>query len=330
MPKLLLIENGKAQEIQMGQELTIGRAYSNLLRLEGEEISRVHAIIYRRGEDYVLRDLDSKNGILLNGQKVVNALLGSGDQINVGEYTVLFDPPQDYDVSEFLKRHDASMESEVHTTRPTELDTSYVFGRGAQSALNGSGSAPESEDEVFFATDRIDALLGQQHDEHTGGFGRDLLTLHRHLGTTHDGDDEGVPLPQRLLAALIATLGADRGVVVYRDGVGDGLSLAAIMPGDKDVAVNRVVLRTVLRERKAVLCNDAQTDKRFSSTETVKKDKIGSLISFPIMRKNEALGLVYLDAISRTGVFKQEHLLLICIATRIMNLAGSAVIGPRA
>jgi len=118
MAKLILIENGTATEVPLSQELTIGRAYSNLLRLEGDEISRVHCILYRRGEETVLRDLDSKNGVLVNGTKTGNFALSQGDVIQVGKYVMLFDPPSQDVVDEFLVRYDVSPSRPVEAARP--------------------------------------------------------------------------------------------------------------------------------------------------------------------------------------------------------------------
>lgn len=333
MPKLLLIENGKAQELQMGQELTVGRAYSNLLRLEGEEISRVHAIIYRRGEDYILRDLDSKNGVLLNGQKIMNAILGPGDQVQVGTHLLLFDPPMDYDVDGFLKSHEASLEAEVHTTQPSELDTSYVFNRGASGVLNGrtsQKSESRNEPEVFFNAADLEDELNEMTNTSSNQVGQNFVRLQKTLAQECaaeglDGDNKG--MAQRLLCALIRATDSSRGVIVYKDDSEAGLSLAAIMPPDKDVAVNRIVLRTVLRERKAVFCNDAQRDSRFSSTETVKKDKIACILAYPIIRRDETVGLLYLDTVEKPGVFRREQLHLLGFVSNLLSL-GSNILQP--
>jgi len=93
IPKLILTAGGTSQVISLGQEITIGRGYSNLVRLDGDEISRVHAIIYHHGNQYVIRDLDSKNGVFLNGNKVSMGELRPGDRIQIGQYCLLYDPP---------------------------------------------------------------------------------------------------------------------------------------------------------------------------------------------------------------------------------------------
>ncbi len=104
MRRLLVIANGSVQETEVGQELTIGRAYTNLLRIDGEEVSRVHAILYKRDQDYLIRDLDSKNGVFVNGQRVTSSLVVPGDEIQIGNAILLFDPPPDFDVAAFLKQ----------------------------------------------------------------------------------------------------------------------------------------------------------------------------------------------------------------------------------
>ena len=233
MPKLLLIDNGKAQEIQMGQELTIGRAYSNLLRLEGEEISRVHVIVYRRGEDYVLRDLDSKNGVMLNGQKVMNALLGEGDQIQVGNYLLVFDPPETFKVEEFLDSHGASMESEVHTTRQNELDTSLVFNPrdlGNAGVLNRNGHAPmavpEPEPEVFFEFNYITKLSEEQLAEPSTEVSRAFLRLQQEAASGAEREPQDTAQRSamfRILSPLVKCLNGDRGVVIFKDDSDGGL-----------------------------------------------------------------------------------------------------------
>ncbi len=307
----------------MGQELTIGRAYSNLLRLEGEEISRVHCIIYRRGEDYVLRDLDSKNGVLLNGQKVGNIVINPGDIVQVGKYTVLFDPPNDFDLTGFLKRHNATLPRNEGATTPqapthelestSEVDvTLHTF----RADIVGGGNP------IAFALTDIEEMSDTQYSQHNPQFLTELLRFHRQLAVTpaaDETDDEEV-FYQHVLQATAAAVGADRGVIVLRDETGDILRLGAILPRDRDVSVNRVVLRYGLREQKAVLCNDAQNEPRFAKTDTVRREKIGSLAAYPIVRGDATIGLIYVDVLQETNAFRREHLLLLYFVARMLLL----------
>jgi pSer/pThr/pTyr-binding forkhead associated (FHA) protein len=71
-------------------EVTIGRKDGNTIRLTERNISRRHAQLVRVGNVYKLRDLDSYNGVLINGQRVQGeADIAIGDQIQLGDYTIL-------------------------------------------------------------------------------------------------------------------------------------------------------------------------------------------------------------------------------------------------
>jgi len=108
MSRLYMIYKGQCEIIDIGLELTIGRSYANRLRLEGPDISRAHAIIYRRGDEFVLRDLDSKNGIVVNNQRLTKHTLKPTDTVTIGEYTLIFDPPESFDLSQWLPQEPAT------------------------------------------------------------------------------------------------------------------------------------------------------------------------------------------------------------------------------
>lgn len=65
--------------------MVIGRDASCTLTLSSRMISRHHAVIYRQGKNYLLRDLHSTNGVLVNEQKVAQTLLRPGDHIQMGD-----------------------------------------------------------------------------------------------------------------------------------------------------------------------------------------------------------------------------------------------------
>jgi adenylate cyclase len=69
---------------------TIGRGHGNGLVIEEKEISRRHALIDRAGAHYVIEDLNSRNGVLVNGKRREFAPLKSGDVINIGGVKLLF------------------------------------------------------------------------------------------------------------------------------------------------------------------------------------------------------------------------------------------------
>src|SRR5437762_5870410 len=75
------------REIDIKSEVTtIGRTSDNSVSFtEDSNISRFHAEIERRGEDYYLIDLKSSNGTSVNGQKLEGETrLESGDKLLFG------------------------------------------------------------------------------------------------------------------------------------------------------------------------------------------------------------------------------------------------------
>ncbi|MFE9610036.1 FHA domain-containing protein [Streptomyces sp. NPDC006012] len=67
------------------QPLRIGRDPVNGLRLTHETVSRVHAELTRQGGMWVLRDLGSTNGTVVNGRRVIGAaVVRAGDQVAFG------------------------------------------------------------------------------------------------------------------------------------------------------------------------------------------------------------------------------------------------------
>jgi pSer/pThr/pTyr-binding forkhead associated (FHA) protein len=63
---------------------SIGRGSTNDIRLSDWFVSREHAIIERRGMQYFIRDLDSWRHTAINGKVMQEALLESGDTIQLG------------------------------------------------------------------------------------------------------------------------------------------------------------------------------------------------------------------------------------------------------
>jgi predicted component of type VI protein secretion system len=75
-----------------GARLTIGRHASNDVVLDAdEEVSRVHAVLEKVGPAWVLRDLSSRNGTAVNGDRISgDRPLASGDELRVGNTRLTF------------------------------------------------------------------------------------------------------------------------------------------------------------------------------------------------------------------------------------------------
>ena len=86
----LIIEDDEGRTTQVPfvrDELTIGRDEANTIHLAERNVSRRHARLVRRADQLVLEDLNSRNGIHINGTRVHGAVpLRVGDRIHVGDY----------------------------------------------------------------------------------------------------------------------------------------------------------------------------------------------------------------------------------------------------
>ncbi|MDD9950536.1 MAG: HD domain-containing protein [Zetaproteobacteria bacterium] len=71
--------------------ITIGREVEKGLVLEDVEVSRKHVRIKNRGKLFIIEDLGSKNGTFLNGDRVMNAVVRSGDLLLVGDTELQLD-----------------------------------------------------------------------------------------------------------------------------------------------------------------------------------------------------------------------------------------------
>jgi pSer/pThr/pTyr-binding forkhead associated (FHA) protein len=75
-----------------GQRVTLGKASTNAVSLEHDEtVSRLHAVFENLGFAWSIRDLGSRNGTYLNGERIsAERVLRSGDEVRVGKSRLIF------------------------------------------------------------------------------------------------------------------------------------------------------------------------------------------------------------------------------------------------
>jgi hypothetical protein len=80
---------GSSSELR---QFTIGRTQENDILMNDFAISRSHAIVELRGEDYYLKDLGSSNGTYVNGKLIEDrgTLLRDGDAVRFARYDFIF------------------------------------------------------------------------------------------------------------------------------------------------------------------------------------------------------------------------------------------------
>jgi pSer/pThr/pTyr-binding forkhead associated (FHA) protein len=70
--------------------MTIGRRPDSDIFLDDITVSRDHALIVRRGDEFHLDDLGSLNGTYVNRRRIDSHHLADGDELQVGKYKLTF------------------------------------------------------------------------------------------------------------------------------------------------------------------------------------------------------------------------------------------------
>ena len=91
MYKLVISDDeGKTIIVPLVRDLiTVGRQDGNTIRLTERNVSRQHARLVRNEQGYRIEDLDSYNGVVVNGARIDKAVdLRDGDRVGVGDYII--------------------------------------------------------------------------------------------------------------------------------------------------------------------------------------------------------------------------------------------------
>src|SRR4030042_1791979 len=84
------ISNGMTVKIRLGlKEIRIGRSKEADLLLPDPSVSRIHARIFRVGDQYFLSD-SSRNGTYVDGKRISQVQLEGGLSFRIGPYHILF------------------------------------------------------------------------------------------------------------------------------------------------------------------------------------------------------------------------------------------------
>ncbi len=79
----------------LGGRMTVGRLADCEIHLDDANASRLHAALVKEGERWVVEDLGSTNGTLLNGRRIERAPLSEGDVITIGLTRLTFHEARD-------------------------------------------------------------------------------------------------------------------------------------------------------------------------------------------------------------------------------------------
>jgi class 3 adenylate cyclase len=90
---LAITESGKTRDILIDADrdprALIGRDKANTIPIQTKAASRQHAVLFVRDGAWIVTDLDTTNGTLVNGDRIRSATLREGDELRIGDTRLL-------------------------------------------------------------------------------------------------------------------------------------------------------------------------------------------------------------------------------------------------
>lgn len=152
-PKLVCTAGPKAGEefLLNDEEYVIGRATDNAISIPDSSVSRRHVQVRKLGAGWVVSDLGSGNGTLLNGEPLTDeAVLKDGDVIGMGDSELRFSPGSGFNPEATMMmpaggvaKADATMMIQMPTARPARP----AAGEGGAPARPARGGAAPARPE---------------------------------------------------------------------------------------------------------------------------------------------------------------------------------------
>jgi hypothetical protein len=139
-----------------GGQFLIGRSADCQISLDDPLVSRHHARLMVHGENIVVEDLGSRNGVRVNGEKIDKSCqLSASDRVTIGGQELVLLPPRDNNTGPVISRG-----------APTHrLDRFGVIGGLADKALAlGRGDEAERVLNALMADMLLDASAGRDLD----------------------------------------------------------------------------------------------------------------------------------------------------------------------
>jgi serine phosphatase RsbU (regulator of sigma subunit) len=241
-------------------------------------VSRHHAEIRRVGDQYVLEDKGSRNGTLLNGQRVAGTVpLRDGDRIDICQIELTFC-------------------ADGGTSSGGSLDVPV--------AAEPDDQARPLKRRSMDLPSPAASLAG-----YSGEKLRALAHMLTQLGRSLDVDQT----LRELLAGLFAIFPqAERGFVAFTGGP-EGFTVRATSLRRPDpearVGVSRTIIDQVLSRREAVLWSDQQTDPGLAASSSMDELEIRSSMSAPLLdAEGQPFGVVQVDSRLLRSAFNSDDL----------------------
>lgn len=303
-------------------ELRIGRALDNDIVLPDPSVSRRHAEIRRHGAGWLVRDLGSTNGVVVNQQRAEEAVIAAGDRLQIGAFTLevmgaaappTFAPTLPLSVESAAPAPDAPAPAQAASSlleSPSSTLVRPLSELAAAYGLVGEESAAAKRRE-------LDLAYGNRIFGYLTRLASLLLTA-----------DQVAQVLERVVGIAFEALTVDRGFILLLDARGRAVCELARLGGrlmhrpQGDVPVSRTILETVMRERVALVTYDAQEDARLAEGASIRMHQIRSAMCVPLWSGERIIGVMQVDSPVRAGSFSEADLAFL---TALANYAAVAV-----
>jgi HD-GYP domain-containing protein (c-di-GMP phosphodiesterase class II) len=262
--------------------LRIGRHGSDLdVVLHDPTISNRHAELVLTPRGWVVRDLDSKSGTLLNDQPVNDkgAPLRNGDRLQCGRLLMsveLPEPPAPNPGAPQAPSQHMQPESENIRTTGSFLKVQASSQRTLEQVVE---AVADVEDDRPLPTHYLKALL------RAGQAGCRMASL-----------DE---LLQSIIEDAVSTMDAQRGAIVLLDEGSGELQLRAVSLARERLYAKHHYSRTLadrcFRRGESLLCDDVHTDQLLLTAGSVAHGAMSSIICVLLRSPRDRLGVMHLD-----------------------------------
>jgi len=289
-------ESGDSFEVDLTRDEThIGRAADrNDVVLEASQVSRQHAIIKRNRQSFTLIDLNSANGTFMNGERIKEHPLRNGDSFSISKFTVEFK-----DAAGAPSVRYASHEIEGTMVMRTPGEISAVIPQMDKATISKTG--PDSKSVL----DYVEVLRKKAETLSR------IYELNQMLGSDFSQEE----IFRKVSEMVFRLTSADRFLVLLKDSDSGELSTVAAEfrnPGSAqagaEVTISKTVVDRVIAERISVLSFDTGSDQRFVEAKSIVMQKISSVMCAPLLRKNDVLGVIYVDCRETLKLLREDDL----------------------
>ncbi|NOX54019.1 MAG: FHA domain-containing protein [Planctomycetes bacterium] len=255
----------------------VGRGARNEIRILDTEVSRRHARIHYEDGVFILTDCNSSNGTYVNGVRIQQRKLRSGDQIQMGRTALLFSTVSDEEESRLGALKNVEIAPAEEPAPPAIVG---AVSHDAQQQLLEQSLAVGAPEVAEFAA-----------------------YLHALYRISEAAVSHSVSIDQFLRTILDITIDvveADRGCMLIFDPQTEELvpQVYRVRSGVDDqgrMPVSRTIVDYVLSHGQGVRTSDARSDQRFKSGRSILQAGIREAICVPMRGRYEQIGVIYLD-----------------------------------